>query len=103
MLAESVRTQRENAIVTVEQVVAGSEKTVMVYRHVEPAVDYEHYSPPSEYEDDHPALILLDGSRLEVHIGCHLPSCASRIIGRFWGIRPFFVSGFYFSLRLSER
>ena len=80
MLTDPVRKQREDAIVTVEQVVAGSEKTVVVYRHVEPEVDYAHYAPPSEYKDNPPALILPDGSRLEVHIGHHLPSNGNGIL-----------------------
>lgn len=80
MLAEPVRVQREDAVVTVEQLVAGGERTVVVYRHVEPAVDYEQYVPPSEYKDDRPALILPDGRRLEVLFGRRLPSDGNGIL-----------------------
>ena len=80
MLTEPVSIQREDATVTVEQLVAGSERTVVVYRHVEPTVDYEEYIPPSEYKDDRPALILPDGSRLEVRLGRHLPSDGNGIL-----------------------
>ena len=80
MLAEPVRVQREDAIVSIEQLVAGDERTVVVYRHVEPAVDYEQYIPPSEYKDDRPALILPDGSRLDVRFGRHLPSDGNGIL-----------------------
>jgi hypothetical protein len=80
MLAEPVQVQREDVTVTVEQLVAGGERTVVVYRHVEPAVDYEQYVPPSEYKDDRPALILPDGSRLEVRLGRRLPSDGNGIL-----------------------
>jgi hypothetical protein len=80
MLAEPVRVQRENAAVTVEQLVAGSERTVVVYRHIEPAVDYEQYIPPSEYKADRPELILPDGSKLDVRFGRHMPSDGKGIL-----------------------
>jgi len=80
MLAESLKVQREDTVVSVEQLVAGGEKTVVVYRHVEPAVDYEQFVPPSEYKADRPALILPDGSRLEVKFGRRLPSDGNGIL-----------------------
>ena len=80
MLAEPIHVQREDVTVTVEQLVAGGEKTVVVYRHIGPEVDYEQYVPPSEYKDDRPALILPDGSRLEVRFGRRLPSNGNGIL-----------------------
>jgi hypothetical protein len=80
MLAEPVSEQREDTVVTVEQLVAGGEKTVVVYRHVESEVDYEQYIPPLEYKDDRPALILPNGGRIEVRLGRRLPSDGNGIL-----------------------
>jgi hypothetical protein len=80
VLKEPVRLQREDATVIVEQLVAGDERTVVVYRHVGPAVDYEHYIPPSEYKADRPELILPDESRLEVRFGRRMPSDGNGIL-----------------------
>jgi hypothetical protein len=80
MLVEPVHIQHQDATVTIEQLVTGDEKTVLVYRHVEPAVDYEQYVPPSEYKTDRPALILPDESRLEVRLGRRLPSDGNGVL-----------------------
>ncbi|MCL5429284.1 MAG: hypothetical protein M1347_05725 [Chloroflexi bacterium] len=80
VLAEPVMIQRDGVTLTLELAVATSEKTVVVYRHVEEPVDYENYQAPETYPEDRPALRLPDGRKLDVVVGHRQPSDGAGIL-----------------------
>jgi len=79
VLAEPVTIQRENITLTVEQAVATAEKTTVLYRHVEQPLDSVTIRPEN-YADDRPAIILPDGSKLDVIAGRRQPSDGAGIL-----------------------
>ncbi|MDO9302843.1 MAG: DUF4179 domain-containing protein, partial [Anaerolineales bacterium] len=74
VLAEPVSQTREEITVTIEQVVANSEKTIIVYNHNATNPELPTYQYPDTVKDDRPALILSDGSRLDVRVGRRMAS-----------------------------
>jgi hypothetical protein len=60
-------------LVNIDQVAVDSEKTIVIYQYLTVEPD-PFYQPPAAFKDDHPALILPDGTRLDVRLGRRLPS-----------------------------
>src|SRR6185436_13400731 len=60
--------EQENIELNIEQVVASSDKTVIVYNYVVPAQDSIADMFPGESTDE-PALVLPDGTQLDVQVG----------------------------------
>jgi hypothetical protein len=74
ILAEPFPVERDNISLSIEQVVADSEKTLVVYRYPVIEVDTNTFQPPATFEEDRPALLLPDGTRLDVRAGRRLPT-----------------------------
>lgn len=73
-LSEPVTVRRDGISVTVEFAVSTSEKTTIIYSHVEPPVDFNDYQPPEIYPEDRPVLRLPDGAVLDIIAGRRQPS-----------------------------
>lgn len=70
ILASPVRVQRENIDLQIEQIIAASDKTVVVYQYV--ILDAANLAALQPGSGGHPSLILPDGSRLEASLGRRL-------------------------------
>ena len=70
--------EREGVTLTIEQVVATSEKTTVIYRHVEKSLGAIAANP--ETTEDDPSIKLPDGSQLNVVIGRRQPSDGNGIL-----------------------
>lgn len=79
-LSEPVTVRRDGVSVTVEFAVSTSEKTTILYSHVEPPVDYDNYRPPETYPEDRPVLRLSDGAVLDIIAGRRQPSDGVEIL-----------------------
>lgn len=62
VLAEPIVIQREGVTLSVEQAVATTEKTVVIYRHIES----QPFQPVQNYAVEPPRLRLPDGSQMEI-------------------------------------
>lgn len=78
VLVEPVSQTREGITVTIEQVVANSERTIIVYNHNATNPELPTYKYPDTVKGDRPALILSDGSRLDVRVGRRMASDGAR-------------------------
>lgn len=79
ILDKPVTVERDGVTLTVEQVFATSEKTTVIYRHVEQPIDTITINPEN-YQEDKPALILPDGNKLDVIVGRRQPSDGNGIL-----------------------
>lgn len=70
--------EREGVALTIEQVVATSKKTTVIYRHAEQSLGAVTTNP--ETTEDSPTLQLPDGSTLNVIIGLRQPSDGNGIL-----------------------
>lgn len=70
--------EREDVILTIEQVIATSEKTIVIYRHVEQPLGAE--TSHQESNEDNPSIKLPDGSQLNAIIGRRQPSDGNGIL-----------------------
>lgn len=69
ILEKSFSIENENISLTVEQVVASADKTIVVYHYFAPAFDPSAYQAPMDGNPGNPALILPDGSKVEIRFG----------------------------------
>lgn len=79
-LEEPVTIQRDGVTLTVEFAIATSDKTTILYSHVEPPMDVTNYQPPETYPEDRPVLRLPDGAVLDVITGRRQPSDGTAIL-----------------------
>jgi hypothetical protein len=73
ILAAPFSVEKGGISVNIDQVAVDDEKTLVIYQYL--AVDPSpSYLPPATFKDDRPALVLPDGTRLDVRLGRRLPS-----------------------------
>lgn len=73
VLDEPVQTTLDGIPLTIERAYATREKTVVVYQYQPPPWDGKQYPPDAPLTPDRPALLLPDGSRLEIVAGRRQP------------------------------
>lgn len=74
ILDKSFTIERDNVDLTIEQVVAGADMTIVVYHYFVPLFDPSAYQVPMDTSMDNPALILPDGSKVVVRVGNRIAS-----------------------------
>jgi hypothetical protein len=73
ILASPFTVENGGTSVNIDQVAVDAEKTIVIYQY--PTIDPSpSYQPPATFKEDRPALILPDGTRLDVRLRRRLPS-----------------------------
>jgi hypothetical protein len=73
-LAAPFSTEKDGISVNITQVVVDGEKTIIFYEYPAIEVDYNTFQPPATFKEDHPTLLLPNGTRLDVHVGRRIAS-----------------------------
>lgn len=81
VLAMPFSTEKDGVLVNITQVVVDNEKTIIIYEYPAIEVDYNTFQPPSTFKEDHPILLLPDGTRLTMRVGRRISSSIPNTIG----------------------
>ena len=66
VLAAPLSTEKDGVTLNIVQIAASSEKTIVVYEYPAIEIDYNTFQPPASFKKDNPAVLLPDGTRLDV-------------------------------------
>jgi hypothetical protein len=83
VLAAPLSAEKDGVSINIIQIAASSEKTIVIYEYPAIEVDYNTFQPPATFKEDRPALLLPDGTRLDVRTGRRISSSLPNTIS-YW-------------------
>ncbi|MBM3179395.1 MAG: hypothetical protein FJZ86_03475 [Chloroflexi bacterium] len=83
VLAAPLSAEKDGVALNIVQIAASSEKTIVVYEYPAIEIDYNTFQPPATFKEDNPALLLPDGTRLDVRSRRRISSDIPKTVG-YW-------------------